>query len=91
MTTELQNAHLAALSAPAGCALPSPYYEDEYVTLYNGDAREIVPLLGRFDLMLTDPPYGISDKMQGGTWGKAYDGEYRGWDGVSSAHHETRS
>lgn len=37
-----------------------PYYQDSAVTIYHGDCREIVPLLGRFDLLLTDPPYGIS-------------------------------
>jgi site-specific DNA-methyltransferase (adenine-specific) len=37
----------------------TPYYSDAYVTLYHGDAREIVPALGRFDLLLTDPPYGL--------------------------------
>jgi len=36
-----------------------PYYEDEQTTIYNGDCREILPHLGRFDLLLTDPPYGI--------------------------------
>jgi DNA modification methylase len=40
-------------------ALPKPYYKDDFVTIYHGDCREIVPLLGRFDLLLTDPPYGI--------------------------------
>jgi site-specific DNA-methyltransferase (adenine-specific) len=34
------------------------YYEAEGVTLYCGDMREIVPLLGmRFDAAVTDPPY----------------------------------
>ena len=37
-----------------------PYYQDEYVTLYCGDCREIVPTLGQFDLLLTDPPYKIT-------------------------------
>ena len=36
-----------------------PYYEHAGITLYHGDCREILPGLGRFDLLLTDPPYGI--------------------------------
>ena len=37
----------------------TPYFQDDAVTIYHGDCREIVPTLGRFDLLLTDPPYGI--------------------------------
>jgi 23S rRNA G2445 N2-methylase RlmL len=36
----------------------SPYYEDDLVTLYHGDARELLPHLGRHDAAITDPPYG---------------------------------
>lgn len=34
-----------------------PFYVDESVRLYCGDAREIVPLLGEYDHAITDPPY----------------------------------
>lgn len=41
-----------------------PYYDRDGITIYHGDCREIVPQLGRFDLLLTDPPYGINaDQM----------------------------
>lgn len=40
-------------------SLPKPYYQDSAVTIYHGDCREIVPLLGRFDLMWSDPPYNV--------------------------------
>jgi len=44
-----------------------PYYQDQSVTIYHGDCRQIVPQLGNFDLLLTDPPYGIG--MDGGNVG----------------------
>lgn len=36
-----------------------PYYQDEIATIYHGDCAEIAPTLGRYDLLCTDPPYGI--------------------------------
>jgi DNA modification methylase len=45
-----------------------PYYQDQSVTIYHGDCRQIVPQLGNFDLLLTDPPYGIkANKIRGDT------------------------
>lgn len=38
-------------------------------TLYLGDCREILPTLPKVDAVVTDPPYGLGKRMQGGTWG----------------------
>jgi DNA modification methylase len=40
------------------------YYQDEAVTIYHGDCREVLPTLDRVDLVLTDPPY---PNLKGGT------------------------
>ena len=48
----------------------TPYYQDDRATIYCGDCREILPTLGAFDLLLTDPPYGINYKPEGGGKGK---------------------
>lgn len=39
-----------------------PYYQDENCTIYNGDCREILPELGEVDLVLTDPPYSVTQQ-----------------------------
>ena len=44
-----------------------PYYHAEGITIFHGDCREIVPQLGTFDLLLTDPPYGIKRSGQAAT------------------------
>lgn len=41
-------------------SLPKPYYEDDAVTIYHGDCREILPHLPKVDAVVTDPPYGIA-------------------------------
>jgi DNA modification methylase len=42
-----------------------PFYEHAGITIYHGDCREILPELPKVDLVLTDPPYGISVKLSG--------------------------
>lgn len=37
----------------------SPYYDQDGVTIYHGDCREVLPQLGAVPLVLTDPPYGV--------------------------------
>ena len=47
-------------------------------TLYHGDCMEILPTLGKFDAVITDPPYGIG--MHGGKIGKASYDVLSEWD-----------
>lgn len=39
--------------------MTAPYYEDEWVTLYHGDCREVLPSLSPVDAVMMDPPYGV--------------------------------
>ena len=40
--------------------LPEPYYDKGGMTLYCGDSRQLLPLISGVDLVITDPPYGMS-------------------------------
>lgn len=42
-----------------------PYFEEDGITIYHGDCREILPTLPKVDLVLTDPPYNFESKGGG--------------------------
>ena len=44
-----------------------PYYQDEYVTLYHGDALQVIASLPdqSVDVVMTDPPYSSGGMMRG--------------------------
>jgi site-specific DNA-methyltransferase (adenine-specific) len=57
--------------------LPRPYFENDGVSLYHGDCRDVLPELPSeaFDLALTDPPYLVSYKGRWGAGLKAIEGD----------------
>ncbi len=51
-----------------------PIYDQDGITIYNADCRDVLPALPKFDLLLTDPPYGMNvdtdnSRFSGGTKG----------------------
>lgn len=40
--------------------LPRPYYEDKGIVIYHADCRDILPFLDPVDVVITDPPYGVT-------------------------------
>lgn len=55
----------------AGAVL-TPYYEQDGVTIYHGDCRDVLPSL-LCDALITDPPYGVNLGSHGAA------NETRGW------------
>lgn len=46
-----------------------PYFQEDGITIYHGDCREVMPSLETCDLLLTDPPYGLNfDSNHESTW-----------------------
>lgn len=50
-----------SLGAMPCSRLPNPYYADEWVNLYHGDALELLPRIGKVAAIITDPPYAVRD------------------------------
>ena len=50
-----------------------PYYDQDGITIYHGDCREILPHVTA-DVMVTDPPYGIAWSVSDYNGGRAHDG-----------------
>ena len=46
-----------------------PYYEDDAVTIYHGDSREVLPTLSGVDMVFTSPPYNLGTSTGGGFGG----------------------
>lgn len=54
----------ASLAESEGVGGVRPYYSHAGITIYHGDCRVIMPHLEPFDLLLTDPPYGIGESSK---------------------------
>lgn len=75
--------------SPSDRTLPAPYYQDDAVTIYHGDCREIVPSLPPVDLVVTSPPYNLANSPWGflGHWkpGDSVGGKGKWRDGADSS------
>ena len=67
--------------------MPKPYYDADGITIYHGDCAEILPSLGRFDMVFTSPPFNLGaspwpnlgnwkngDSANKGKWANGSDG-----------------
>lgn len=50
-----------------------PYYDDGQIVIYHGDARDVIDGLD-FDVLVTDPPYGVEFNGKATKWTKARGG-----------------
>jgi DNA modification methylase len=47
----------------SGRYIVKPYYDHAGIQIFLGDCREILPTLPKCDLLLTDPPYGVTQNV----------------------------
>jgi DNA modification methylase len=60
-----------------------PYYDQDGITIYHGDCREILPTLPKVDLVLTDQPYGIGFAAQPTKWQRLSGKTAEAWDNAT--------
>lgn len=58
----------------------TPYYEDDFATIYHGDCLDVLPSLSGVGLVLTSPPYNLS----GDGW--ALGGSGKEWTALSTGY-----
>jgi DNA modification methylase len=63
----------------------TPYYEQDGITIYHGDCRDVLARIAPdesagFDLLLTDPPYGIGFAAQPTKWQRRKGQAPEDWD-----------
>jgi site-specific DNA-methyltransferase (adenine-specific) len=58
----------------------TPYYEQDGITIWHADCREILPVTA--DVLVTDPPYGLGDRWTGGKARWPMHHGQMGWDAV---------
>ena len=49
-----------------------PYYDEDGITIYHGDCREVLPTLADVDLVFTSPPYNLGVTNGGGIHGGSF-------------------
>lgn len=47
----------------------TPYYQHEGISIYHAECSDLISNWNQFDLLLTDPPYGLGGICKGGTSG----------------------
>src|SRR4249919_566688 len=65
--------HVSAIRRPSGRGRTMSRVETiGRATLHLGDCRDVLPLLGRVDAVVTDPPYGIGKRLTSGGTGRGF-------------------